>query len=825
MKAVLAIFALAPAVISCQLLGPEAIPDAGQQQAPSPTDARASATQAASSATLARIALQPIAPALGSPFSEVQLRTWVPQDYAGEDYPLPLNLESASNPDVLAGLTADQMTTLSRNGFVVMHSQEEQFYTIREQVARINGQPYFLTTDAAFHVLHLTFDDLLKALEQEHLRPRMIALLVATLEELQSYQPALEGTSLEAEARQAVAYMSVALGLFDPPANPPAELAEVVQAQIDQILAEGGRDNSVLFPSFEDDYGAYRPVGHYAGDPELEAYFRGMTWFGRVHFKLADEQPSRVPLLITLALRRTPFPGGIAADSWSEIQELLDFLVGPTDDAGPPEYATLMDQAYGDNMLPTDLADEDRWDAFQRMGDQLPAPRINSTFLDSLADLEHEAGWRFMGQRFTLDAFIFQNLVFDQVAPLDGVRRLLPKGPDLMAALGSQAAAEALEQLGETAYPGYPEQMEAMQLAVQARPEAEWLGRSYDAWLYAFLPVLQEKDPSFPAFMRTFAWAYKDLNAALGSWAELKHDTILYAKMPEGAGGGGPPCTSGPPPGYVEPNPSAFYRMAYVAQTISQGLLDRGLIVDPETHWMQPGLDSLNAAMAEFGNRLLEFGDIAAKELAGIPLDADDHAAIQRCLGPSECSAQVAGRPMSENDDEIPPPPIVAAVAGGGADVLEVGTGYVDRILVAVPIAGRMALAQGGVYSYFEFHQPRSARLTDEAWRERLASTDAPELPPWAEHFVLPGGGPTEVVGFYVGAAYALTEAGDDLRLRAQPSLSGSIVDTLTSGVYLQAIGGPVEADSYTWWEFENCFTGETGWAVQDPAWYDRDWQ
>ena len=59
---------------------------------------------------------------------------------------------------MLAGLSAEQKTFLAQNGFVVMHSQEAQFGDIRSETGDVNGQPYYLTTDAAFHALHLTFD-------------------------------------------------------------------------------------------------------------------------------------------------------------------------------------------------------------------------------------------------------------------------------------------------------------------------------------------------------------------------------------------------------------------------------------------------------------------------------------------------------------------------------------------------------------------------------------------------------------------------------------------------------------------------------------------
>ena len=86
-----------------------------------------------------------------------------------------------------------------------------------------------------------------------------------------------------------------------------------------------------------------------------------------------------------------------------------------------------------------------------------------------------------------------------------------------------------------------------------------------------FQAQIEPKGVAFPAFMQTPAWRYKEINSMLSSWAELKHDTILYAKMPEGLGGGGPP-TSAPAPAYVEPNPNLYYRLAFAARSMYDGL-------------------------------------------------------------------------------------------------------------------------------------------------------------------------------------------------------------------------------------------------------------
>jgi hypothetical protein len=68
----------------------------------------------------------------------------------------------------------------------------------------------------------------------------------------------------------------------------------------------------------------------------------------------------------------------------------------------------------------------------------------------------------------------------------------------------------------------------------------------------------------------------------------------------------------------------------------------------------------------------------------------------------------------------------------GSDEVLEIGTGRIDRIFVLMlDDAGQFNVATGGVYSYYEFTQPTSERLTDEQWWEMLRSGEAPERPAW----------------------------------------------------------------------------------------------
>jgi hypothetical protein len=795
-----------------------------QTLAPAPTKAQTSA--GASAITLD----------LSQPFFSTTVQTWSPAPYAGPVVSLPIDLSSVVNPEVLAGLTAEQKAFLAKNGFVVMHSQEAQFNDIRHDTANVNGQPYFRTVDEAFHALHLLFDDLLKALERQMLRPQISAMLTATRDQVHAYANQAQGTSIEADTALAEAYLEVAIHLFDPSAPPAQVMPEEVDAQLKQIMDASGRDDSALIPDFEDDYGAYKPVGHYAGDPDLESYFRGMSWLGRVHFPLGKAEdpsftPSRAPVIITLALRQAQVSGQPAAQIWSDANRLLDFLVGPTDDLGPFEYSALMDSVYGPDMTFSDLADDNMWQTFLASTDDLPAPQINSTFLDWSSEMEVEKGWRLMGQRFTMDANIFQNLIFDKVDMLpDGTKRQFPTGLDVAAVFGSDVALNELEKRGDLIFPNYPENLDSLKQAAAAQPESEWLGRSYSAWLYSFLPVVAPKDNAFPDFMQTDAWGYKDVNAVLGSWAELKHDTVLYSKMPEGMGGGGPP-TSGPPPNYVEPNPLAFYRMAYVARAIGEGVQIR---VDSAAIELEsPSFPDLDVGgglfwMTRLGESLDDLGTVAAHELAGEDI-GDLRYAASTCLGFHECSNIKLGYGP---DVGVPPEvPIVAAVSGAGESVLEAATGYVDRIYVVVPLEGGLEVAQGGVFSYYEFIQPRSNRLTDDEWRQQLDDGTAPDRPEWAKAFSLEGGQATDALRFRVGDVYYVTEAGDRYNMRASPSTNAPVVGVLGENSYVTIIDGPVESGGYRWWQIECTSCGylddsrpEQAWLVENSEWLARSY-
>jgi hypothetical protein len=768
------------------------------------------------------------------PFAEVQTPDWNPVPLTDTNQILlPFPLEQVANLGVTAGLTSRQRVTLSQNGFVVLHSQEAQFSALRRRVSLQYGQPYYLTIDAASHALRLSLAGLLPALEREELRRLLLAVTEATLDQVLTYLPLVRGTDLETETRQAAAYMAVAVRLLDPQAALDPELEALVKPQVEQILSARGVENSRLLPGFQDDYRKYRPTGHYAVDPDVQAYFRAMTWLGRVRFSYQDTQtgspPSRIPLLVTLALRQATIESSPAAREWARISETLNFLGGPSTSPGPAEYAAWMDRIYGRSITIFGLSDALRWELFLAYARDLPVVQSNPAFAMLPADSTVMQSWSFLGARFNLDESILQSLA---ASPVDiaTTQRLQPGGLELMAVLGSQTARRAIQDLGETTYRTDPEEISRLQNLVQQQSESQWSSTVHGAWLHALQSLLSEKNRSepanYPATMRTPAWAYKDLNSALGSWVEIYHDNSLTLIQPATKPASDLPASPAAL-GYVEPNPLAFYRLSKLAYILTEGLKQRQMTGVFTTRPDPSGLSSRQQELLDLADRLQRLGDIAAKELAGYSLQAADYALIQAPLGALEENTST-NSDASVSQKPSPEPALPAIVAFGSLRdrVVQAGIGPLDRIYVLVRLDGAVYIAQGGVYSFYEFSLPQASHLDDTAWRWMLIN-DPPKPPAWEENLYLPEGYPVDVMAFRIGDIFRVTLAAEQVTIYTAPRLDAPVILKLRPGDLIKINDGPVLAGQFSWWRVHANPTqpaAAEGWMVEDQASFERLW-
>jgi Protein of unknown function (DUF3160) len=600
---------------------------------------------------------------------------------------------------------------LAKQGFAVVRSGSSLFQDEYEG-NRYGGYPLYVTTDAAFDAWHLAFDKILRDLEQKVLLPKLERLVTGLRSAARAQASELRKTALAGDASRVVQIYELAaaeLGL-------PGKLGPLAAQERALIAAHDASAPSPLLGETID-YSLFTPRGHYTLTPALTRFFLGMSVLEQLKFCLPGTEgcpgvePARIGILASTL---------VADDStltalWHDVYDPTSFLVGLADDYTPGEVAAaaaraLPATAYGGTALPF-ASDADVEKVVRALVAARPV-RIDP----------RQASMRIMGTRFTTDEFILDQLVYPHVGT-EQKPRLVPSGLDLASAFGSTAAAKALAATGGSDYASYDTQLRAVQAAVAARAPVEWGSTVNDAWLAALQPLFAPHGKAFPDYMRTDAWAAKDLQTGLGSYTELKHDTILFAKQLEAEAGG--EVSKANPRNWVEPDPVAFERLAAAADLLQQGLGARGLLSGEAS-----GLLSTEIDLFRF------LGRVAGEELAGAPLAAADN---ERLRGIGDELSAIWWR-TSERAHPNPSIPdqsaLVADIASSPKGVVELATGDVDTIYVLVPgDGGTFELARGGVYSYYEFLSPPGERLDDAAWRALLERKPPPARPAWESVF------------------------------------------------------------------------------------------
>ena len=520
------------------------------------------------------------------------------------DYSVSGDLHEITNLEWMEwnGLSDTAKAILAQNLFVVEPDFYSEFFG-RYEWNRYLQIPNFVTVDSMMHTYHLYFSLLLNRTEKQQLAAQLQTLSRDMLRASAAQLDALTGTAWENAAKHSTVYFAVGAALQDPKIQVPEQVKDVAAQELSAIYAA---EDIAPCAVTEDllDYSQFKPRGYYEGDETLETYFRAMMWYGQINFTQKKEDMNRTALLITLALHDT------ASDSWEKLYAVTSFFAGASDDLGYYEYLPAIEAAYG-TIPDTELlrADETAYQHYTEQIRTLAAPQINSIPVvdpEGTVDLAQAGkGFRFMGQRFTLDAAVMQQLVFNKVGEnAQGERRMLPDVLDMPAALGSETALAILTQQGDTAYARYPEQMQMLRKAVKEAPEELWSASLYAGWLYTLNPLLEEKGAGYPSFMTTEQWKKKALETYAGSFTELKHDTVLYAKQVMAEMGGGPPEELDDR-GYVEPETEVYRRFAELAEQTADGLQTYG-ILDPADRENLTRLASLARSLETISRKELQ---------------------------------------------------------------------------------------------------------------------------------------------------------------------------------------------------------------------------
>lgn len=646
---------------------------------------------------------------------------------------LEIHLQGYAEPKTLAIPLATDGVALSPN------SGAEDIYDLYADY-RTNLQPVLITTDLIFHTLHKVLEQTMKTVERAQL-PLFTRFSTEMCQAAVALASQVENDPILAPAaRQLAAYFAVPSLLLGANVDLPDYLSSLAAEEVNLIMAHKGFDFSKVLPHKED-YSQYQIRGHYAGDEDMEIYFRAAMWYGRRMFRFDETRPEGAgdpidspPIkgwwrksdprtfpaiadreilsacMLVRMLEHTTIGDQSAMLVYQALKAPFDHLVGQSEDIDAETLSLALVKFYGKDWTLADLIDPVKRYAFAKEVATENAPAIDSSGMG-------RKGLTLLGQRALADAAIFQKLVHSSDNPLiyngksetkpftqvmDGVFgevRGFPRGLDLMAVLGSKKAENLLAETGDDDYQGYEKTLNALKKNFgRVRPQ----GAAFRRTLSAMVPLFSIPKQA-PDFMKSETWQRKSLNTALGVWTELRHNTVLYAKQsytPAPRGG----TTVDLPMAYLEPNPEAYRRMAGVAAFLNNA----PFLKVP---------DHLRATFQELTSVLERLTAIAESELNGKWPKGKDAGFLATLSGRLKSAIQW---PESAGDAQEPGMALAADVHTRMPEVLTQAVGFPGKIIVRMSAKGQTVLFFGGIYTYYEFKTPYGDRMTDEKWRQQL---------------------------------------------------------------------------------------------------------
>ena len=638
---------------------------------------------------------------------------------------LRVNMANLTNPTQMKDFDSLLCQRLAEDGFAIVPARHEQLFEIYEE-NDYREFPNFVTTDLYLQLYHLYFDCMLRELEETSLLPLMIKF-TRDMHELLYNMERWSGSdeTIEKIAHHNATYYNIAYKLFTGEYISNPDKDDIDAEEVSKVMSAVDAPSNFMqdYKEIMFGYSLFRPRGHYTRSEKLQRYFRGMMWLQTANFGLNHKDEVLAAVMQAYALK-------YEIKEYEKLNKLITYLMGESDNLSLPQVMTEVEKTglQIEDLIHNDEAIAKITATLEKVGNKQTRirPKFEKTSHNKI---------NVMPQRYQPDAEVLLNMVDYDNKP---TKRATPKGLDFFAAMGVSAAEQILMD-EQTEWKAYNDSLKAMKKRMS---EINWNQTIATQWMNT-LKVLNDKEQKdkLPYFMVNSEWSKKDLNAALASWAELKHDAILYAKQPMGAecGGGGPPEPV--VKGYVEPN-TGFWKKAIELLNNTEKLLK-------EQNMLTEKVSDATGRLREEAQFLL---NISEKELAGKELTDEENDQLE-CIGATfeNISLDLVRQPdqylmgWSDVQGADKKVALVADVYTANADnnknksILFEAVGDADEIYVVVEIGGYLYLTRGAVLSYREFIQPiDQPRLTDEEWQKQLEENPRKGVPEWMKRIIVP---------------------------------------------------------------------------------------
>jgi hypothetical protein len=666
---------------------------------------------------------------------------------------------------------------LAANGVVAVERLSGESFADIYYHMYTDDMPVFVTSDSVLHAWHRSFDAFLVDVETKTLSSTLDRVLDSSLSKCHDAIAAASGhnTSETNAMLDVELFLRMALSLLRGEELPGSgSTTQKLGPLWLCVQAEETTQAEVFSSKRAVDFSMFKPRGHYAKSEALKRYFRATTWLGTIDFRVAGgENPVEdlhqlhcAVVLVRLLLESQ------SLEAVENVDSLVSKLVADggvgADSLSPSELARLIsseDKAHADdNIATTRMLEGLQARILQRgLGTQLVNghPRMENLPATSSAPMAPPTAFALLGQRFVWSSFVFSRVVFDQVVHKDEKqKRRMPSAVDVAFALfGNDSAARVLAArmdakppkvaaFGSSFVPfrdGIP--FASNLVALRQLMDQELGGDTGSAtgeatsistlWQRA-LRALSRPSPNAARTFHSHVWQQRQMNTQLGSFTQLRHDTLLYAKQSFTM-----LCGCEYAAGLVDPYPLFWRRMQELANGLAntiEGELKRLLEFCSESDRRNNSLARRSEGFfRSFAETMQTIEEIAVCQADKTPLSELQTSFLKTVMeerfgsGGSRYCGWYPGLFFESREDSSKSDVIVADAHTDCASTVHRDPGGVLHLGVGNPLMGFFVVDNvmyaGPVFSSYEFVTRIDQRLTDAEFERKLPSI---RMPQWA---------------------------------------------------------------------------------------------
>ncbi len=657
-----------------------------------------------------------------------------------------ISFDSVKNKKQFKGFTESQINDLSSKGFVVLRPSQKMFtekYHVPYEMANYSSKPIFITSDAVLNAFNIFYNGSMMEFEVSEFYLTATEMSIRLSSKLLDEYNKAENEAIKSEIAKALAYTYTAARLFFNEIEDidvgnlqktevagkyyseqnkfnslkdqmPSEVMELSDNEFNKVIEAKGIDKSKLF-GYDIDYSQFKPRGHYNAGPALRNYFLGQMWLSYGGFEIEGEnvESKKVALIIAATMNNDKY----IKDLWNKMYDITAYYSSVSDDISFLEMQDIVENILKyDEKKFANLNDETVMKEVDAAIAKLKDAKIKPvTFADSEHDFSTKKQFRFMGQRYNLDQFIFTNLSKPVLKPE-------VSSFEFFDVLGNEKSNEIAKELLNPyeRWDEYADRLQQTKDYYQNNKDELIKEDLYHGYIKAIDLVLNYKpdmeNPNVPNYMKQPGYEYLKINTALGSFAQLKHANVLYSKQMMAEMGAPEEVVS---PHYLEPNVELYEQLSKMLDEAIIKLEKFGVEFEEANEYYDPEI------LRSFSKDLKLFVRVAKKELAGENLTDEELLQLGRFGGMCDAMYKDYTWSIKNYGFEIGEPsiskPVISDIATIDSKYLELGIGLPLDIYVLVEQNGEKALAKGVIYSAYEFYS--NERLTDETWNDSLLKT------------------------------------------------------------------------------------------------------